>query len=266
MDELTESRKAKERSPNFPFISLQAALDRAQVFYAQEKRGSAPLPVAAEHWGYRPSSSGALQTAAALKSYGLMIDEGAGSNRKLKLTDLALRILLDMRPDDTDRKRYMRQAALTPSVCAEIYGKWPDGLPSDATLNHYLVLELGFNQSTALRAVGNIIDNERLTKSSSEESQSYSKKIVDSGLEPLNAMDQLAQQIISPEADRFLQTVSNKAALVRTERVIDPDGLDVLLQFNGQPTIASYEFLKDYIELRIKALRRADVLTNKDKA
>src|ERR1035437_5342820 len=91
--------KKRERSPNFPFIGLAAAIQRARDFYDQEKRGSAAVSVIATHWGYSPKSSGLIQTVAALKSYGLMEDEGRGEARRLRLTERALRILLDNRTD-----------------------------------------------------------------------------------------------------------------------------------------------------------------------
>ena len=254
MSDATESRK-KERSPNFPFISLAAALERAAQFYEQEKRGSAPFSVAAEHWHYSPSSSGAMQTGAALKSYGLMVDEGGGVNRKLKLTELALRILLDQRPDSVEREQYKRQAALTPPVAAEIYEKWSDGLPSEATLNHYLVLELGFNQSTAVRSVRIIMENEEFTQSAVSDRQTAYNKTSDNMPVQENPVTDAPFQMVAGNPAPIV--VSKTPASVRTERVIDPAGLDILLQFNGEPSLDSYEFLKDYIELRIKALKRA---------
>lgn len=256
MNDLIEQRKNKERSPNFPFITLENALERARQFFAEEKRGYAPFTSAAKHWGYGPNSSGGLQTGSALKSYGLMVDEGSGFSRNLKLSDLAIRILLDMRPDDTERKQLMRQAALTPNVAAGIYQKWPDGLPSDATLNHYLVLDLGFTQSTALRSVNIIKQNEELTKDNS----SSSIEIISNDSKNTAVISERAiadnGQIAAPQA-QDVQVTGSKSLVVRTERVIDPDGIDILLQFNGEPTLASYEFLKDYVELRLKALTRS---------
>jgi len=260
MNDVVETRKAIERSPSFPFISLEKAVDRARQYYEEEKRSSAAFSVTAEHWGYRPSSSGALQTAAALKSYGLMADEGSGANRKFKLTDLAFRILLDTRPDDTDRKRYMRQAALLPPIVAEIYGKWPDGLPSESSLNHYFVLERGFNQSTAIRSVNIILCNEVLTKSHVQDYKSAYNETSGTEHEMVYSME---QDIIPLSASKPMPIVAGKGGIVRTERVIDPDGLDVLLQFNGEPTLASYNFLKDYIELRIKSMKPADATKTK---
>lgn len=160
MADVTETRKAKDRSPVFPFISLEAALGRARQFYEEEKRGVAPFVRAALHWNYSASSSGALQTIAALKNYGLMSESGGtGPSRQLRLTDLALRILLDQRPESEERKEFLRLAAMSPAVSAEIYSKWPEGLPSDSTINHFLVLDKKFNESTALKVVKIVKEN-----------------------------------------------------------------------------------------------------------
>jgi hypothetical protein len=167
MADESQSRGSKERSPNFPFISLGRALERAQQLYQHEKRGAVPFKVAAEHWRYSPSSSGALQTAAALKHYGLLADEDGGKDRKVRLTDLALRILLDNREDSTERDDLKRQAAVMPPIAAEIYEKYQDGLPSDATLHHFLVLDRGFNPPTAHKVIRILRENEGLARMSS---------------------------------------------------------------------------------------------------
>src|SRR5437016_4500012 len=120
MSEETQPRATKERSPNFPFITLGRALERAEQLYRNEKRGAAPFDVAAADWGYSATSSGALQTVAALKQYGLVADEGSGKDRKIRLTDLALRIILDTRDNSEEKEQLKRQAARTPSVAAEI--------------------------------------------------------------------------------------------------------------------------------------------------
>jgi len=253
-----EVRKSVERSPNFPFITLEVALERAAQFYEKEKRGSAPFAIAAQHWRYSPNSSGALQTAAALKSYGLMIDEGSGASRKLKLTALALRIMLDSRPESCEREEYKRQAALTPAVVADIYQKWDNELPSDATLNHYLVLDRGFNQSTALRAVKILVCNHDFTKSASGDFVSLDNQ----------NMEQPAQQNHLPEVPGWASkgpamqvpknVIAPQANLENAEWVMDANNKKILIQFVEPPTIEAYEFLKDYFDLRIKVLTRAE--------
>ena len=253
MVDILESKKTKERSPTFPFITLENAIERARQFFDKEKRSSTPYTVAAGHWGYSPTSSGALQTASALKSYGLLTEDNTSTGRALKLTDIALRILLDTRPDDTERKEYMRMAATNPTIVAEVYSKWPSELPSDASLNHYLVLEKGFNQDTARKAVTIINNNHALTYSPSTSTLSdKSENNYSANMLPAVSTVKFQQTIENPSIPPSIMPSSN----VRVERVIDPEGIDIILQFNGEPTIDSYEFIKDYIELRIKAMQR----------
>src|SRR4051794_18119731 len=106
-----QPKQSRDRSPNYPFIPLEMALMRAHQFYEEEKRGWAAVPVIAKHWEYSERSSALLQTIAALKSYGLMEEEGRGQERRLKLSELALRILLDQRPNSLERRDWMQRAA-----------------------------------------------------------------------------------------------------------------------------------------------------------
>lgn len=105
--------------------------------------------MAVGHWKYGAKSSGGLQTIAALKSYGLMEDAGKGPDRKVRLTEVALRILLDTRPDSQERVQLLSAAATAPAQFAEIHRANPDGLPSTATLRHYLIFDKRFTESAA---------------------------------------------------------------------------------------------------------------------
>src|SRR5208337_294029 len=137
-----ESEKRKRmRSPAYPYVNLETAIKRAKEFYDKEQRNAAALKVAVKHWGYEEKSSGGAQTAAALISFGLMQDEGTGEKRKLKLTDTALRIVLDNRADSEERAQAIRTAALTPKIHRQIWKNWRNDLPSDDNLKHTLQLD-----------------------------------------------------------------------------------------------------------------------------
>jgi hypothetical protein len=144
-----DAGKKRLRSPAYPYINLEAAINRAQAFYDREVRNSAPIAVAAADWGYEAKSSAATQTAAALMSFGLMTDEGTGDKRKLKLTQNALKILIDKRSDSTERAELIKQAALTPKIHQQIWAKWGDSV-SDGNLKHALIFEWQppFNENT----------------------------------------------------------------------------------------------------------------------
>lgn len=133
------------RSPKYPTISLEAAVARARAFYDKERRNTVPVPIAVKHWGYQPKSSGGLKTVAALINFGLMGDKGSSDERKVFLTDAAMRILLDNRAESPDRLKLIQDAALKPKIYSDILASYPDGLPSDETLQHFLIFEKDFN-------------------------------------------------------------------------------------------------------------------------
>ncbi len=133
--------KKRTRSPAYPFINLETALKRAKEFHDQEVRNAASVKVAVKHWGYEEKSSGGLQTIAALISFGLLKDEGIGDKRKLQLTQNALRILLDQRPDSVERAQLIKQAALTPKIHHELWKKWGNELPSEHQFRYTLTAE-----------------------------------------------------------------------------------------------------------------------------
>lgn len=117
-NELAASRST-HRSPNFPFISLEKAIERARQLHDAEGRHAVRVDVAAKHWGYNLKSSGVLQTVGALRMYGLIsVEAGAGLNRTIRLTDRALRVLLDKRPEEY--RKALIEAARPENLCGSV--------------------------------------------------------------------------------------------------------------------------------------------------
>ncbi len=147
-DEAPATEKSKkDRSPSFPFISLRKAVDRAEALNANHRREPARLASVAASWGYAPKSSGLLQTVAALKQFGLAEDLGSGDDRKVQLTDLARRLLVDSRPGA--RETAIREAARSPRLIAEYLGRWLPDRPSDDHCISELHLDRGFTREAA---------------------------------------------------------------------------------------------------------------------
>ena len=278
-----DERKTKDRSPNFPFINLSSAVERARAIYNEERKGAAPIQRISIHWKYSPNSSGLIQTMAALRSYGLLSDEGSGAERRFRLTELALRIILDSRSDSPERREHLRKATLNPIVSKEVHTNWPDGLPSDETLNHYLVLEKSFSPQNAIRAVKILKENQQFSELTGNQNlsefkdlgeDSYGIKYDATDESTLNAttsfvpgfkhafgkspnLTSTTKQTISSPSNLDQQINFGNQITVRSEQVIDPDGVDIRIQFSAEPTEETYEFLKDYVELRLKGMKRA---------
>lgn len=143
------AKRRRERSPSYPGIDLETAIERARVLRAREGRNAAPVDAILHHWGYRPASGMGMVALAALKKFGLLEDQGVGTARKAKLTDLALTILLDEREDSPQRMEAIRSAALRPPIHAELWEESGEQLPSDQNLRYKLRRERGFTDSAA---------------------------------------------------------------------------------------------------------------------
>jgi len=149
-----ESKKPKQgRSPAYPGIPLKTALEKAKSQYDTEGKYAIPMPSAFKAWGYGEKSSGGRETRAALRYFGLIAVEGDGEVGKVKLTEDALRVLLDEREDQTEKNEIIRRLALNPAIHKKLLEKFPEGIKSDATVQHYLMFEEGYNKSAASELV-----------------------------------------------------------------------------------------------------------------
>lgn len=137
------------RSPGYPAINLKAAIEKARDFHRAEGRNAAALPIAFQHWGYSKKSGSGLKALAALKSFGLVDVQGTGDARRVKLSDLGLRIILDDRENSLEREKAIADAALKPKIHKKLWGLWKAELPSHGNFRHHLIFEEKFNENFA---------------------------------------------------------------------------------------------------------------------
>lgn len=139
-------KQSKRRSPAYPFISLETALEKARKFYSSQTRHSAPMSAALALWDFGAKSSGGLQTVSALKQFGLLGEEDVSGTRQVRLTEAALRIIQDEREPSPERDAEIKRLALLPKIYAEMWAKWGSSLPGDATVKFYLVNVKKYNE------------------------------------------------------------------------------------------------------------------------
>jgi len=132
---------ARIRSPNYPQLELQEAVDLVRKIFDDAGQNFAPRNVVAEILGYSSVNGSSEKKVSAIKAYGLL-DRNA--ERELRVSDLAVKILHP--ENEQEEAAALREAALTPNLFQEINEKWPDKLPSDANLRSYLIRR-GFNQN-----------------------------------------------------------------------------------------------------------------------
>lgn len=147
-DQVSTTRR-EGRSPGYPYFPVQKALERAEQLYKEEAFHWAPLSSATGAWGYSPKSSGGRQSIATMKYYGLIEVKGEGDGRQIRLSELAKRILLDERDDQTEKRALIREVALSPAAHRSLYEEYHTGLPSDGTVLHFLMFDRGYNRDAA---------------------------------------------------------------------------------------------------------------------
>jgi hypothetical protein len=128
-NEEDDFRGRRDRSPQFPYVGLQRAVELTAAFYAKAKKYEVALSGAAKDWQLSATSSSLGRVAAALQSFGLVELSGSGDTRRVKITEAGWRVIEDPRPEE--RRRLLEKAAVNPPVFAEYAEKWAGGRPDD---------------------------------------------------------------------------------------------------------------------------------------
>lgn len=142
----TASQDPIRRSPRYPFVDVGTAIDRARALWATAGANDVSLAAAWKSWGYGPSSSGGIQTEAALKQFGLIEVVGQGRQRRLKLSRLAVQIMRPG-PDSSQHGESIEKAALLPQIHQHLWERWGANLPQEAQT--YLIEQRGFQPKGA---------------------------------------------------------------------------------------------------------------------
>jgi hypothetical protein len=147
MNEVAVPKKKQLRSPSYPAIDLASAIDRAKVIYEHDHRSAVPVAVAARHWGTNIKSSTGLRLVSAVRQFGLVVEEGSGEDRHLRLSEQALDILLAESPASPEALRAIQSAALAPKIHKLLWEQYGGNLPSDETLKTFLIRKLEFHDT-----------------------------------------------------------------------------------------------------------------------
>jgi len=145
MSEASAPPKDRVRSPQYPIVDLESAVEKIRTLYKEDKGAAATMSVIAAHWESSEKSSGFMQTVATLRRYGLLED---APNRQVKPTKLAIDIIL-LPVDDPRRATAIKTAALLPKIHHILWKEYGTNLPSDANLIHALVQTHQFKHDAA---------------------------------------------------------------------------------------------------------------------
>jgi hypothetical protein len=133
----------------FPSDPLSKALDQARALYKIAQNIAVPIPAASKAWGFTEKSSGGPTTVSCLKMFGLLLDNGSGAARRVKLSDDTIKIIRDPREMSSERDNLVRETALRPPLFRQIIDHFEGGLPpSDEALKTYLIFDVGLRDES----------------------------------------------------------------------------------------------------------------------
>jgi hypothetical protein len=137
-------RRVRLRSPGYPAIGLQEAIERVAKLYAQDKTAVVPMDAAGKHIGFAKAHGQALMFLSALRKFGLV---EYPSDSRVVVTRRAVDILTF--PEGHERReKAVQEAALSPNIYLELFERYRNsGLPSDEAIAPELIADKGFNPS-----------------------------------------------------------------------------------------------------------------------
>jgi len=144
----------KRRSPNYPGISLEVAVDVIGKLYQGHTpgvgvgRGQFTPQDAATAWGYSSTTGPVQIRIGALRQYGL-IEGRKGDNPKL--SNRAMTLILRDR-GSREHRDALREAALDPVIFAELHEELTGAAPD--ALRQFLIVERNFTSDGANRLIG----------------------------------------------------------------------------------------------------------------
>ena len=200
--EETKQKKNKHRSPNYPFISLKEACDKAKVVWDKEGKHSVNPNVVIKHWEYGAKSSGGRLAISALLKYGLFEEVESDKGREVKLSDRAMIVIVG---ENEARKNTLKQLALEPKIYKELWEKFGSDLPSEDSLKSKLILEWKFNQAVVQKFIkdyketisfAGLKEGDKIgEKQINEENEDKNQENLENGIIPPNIPPKNVQQI-----------------------------------------------------------------------
>lgn len=245
-------RKTINRSPPFPFIALDRALQRMHELMEYSKGHPIRVQSAVQAWGYNPKSSGGTQTIGALKGFGLIDDSGSGDERRVFLSELGKR--LSRSPPAEVKISLLREAALKPKLIAEYWDVWGANRPPDNDCRWELVDTRGFTEDAAAKFLS-VYD---ATLAFANVGHSLGSHPEDRAYDDAPSLNDAAvpQRSSIPSTDANSETTVEVSSSNSRRAVFPLSQGDVTLIFPTTLNAEGYEELGDYLEIFLKRAKR----------
>jgi len=144
---MSQDKQPRTRSPNYPGVSLEKAIQLAKEIFAKVKRHATSTGIIAKTWELSEKSGVFNVRLGALRAFGLLENVPNGTDKMVKLTDLAFDIVADYPEGSPGWKSAVQRAALAPGIHDIVRSKYGPSLPDDDEVRRFLVREKKFNDS-----------------------------------------------------------------------------------------------------------------------
>ena len=250
MAENAENAAPQDRSPSYPLVPLETALERLTTFETHFKRSAARPEKVREAWGIKAKAY-ADRTLAALRYFGLIDYQGSGKDRQIVISD-AGRKYLRAQQDET-RRELMRTAALRPKQIAKFWNEWREDRPADDACLDELVFKHGFSEAGSRKFLA--VYDATITFAG----LCNSDKIPDEDDE--NVEDESEDTGGGGGHEKYFQVhrlhrVKRKERPGMKEDVFSLKEGDAVFQWPGQISQESYEDLEAWTELVLRKVKR----------
>ena len=148
MPENAQSAGQRDRSPSYPLIPLEKALDRLRDFEGHFKRNPAYPDKIGAAWDMT-SASAVGRIVAALRYFGLLEYQKTGNRHQVSVSEEGRKYLRAQQEEI--KAAVIRAAALRPKQIAKYWDKWGEDRPADNVCLDELILNNAFSDRGARR-------------------------------------------------------------------------------------------------------------------
>lgn len=235
------------RSPNYPQVDLETAVEAVRTAFSAEGRNRMSKEVLAKHLGYTSVNGRALAKIGAVRAYGLI----EGKEDELRISDDAKTLLIAPR-DSSDRAEAIQRCAFKPPIFNDIRASF-ETTPSEHNLRYHLAKK-DYTAEAAGKAAKNYLATVRLVD---EALSSYRPEEVeeDGAVEHEVAAHPVQQAALTAprETPRAVATV---AAPGMRQAVFTLEEGDVTLTFPDNLSADSYAELSEYLAIFLRRSQR----------
>jgi len=235
------------RSPGYPGISLNKAIDIVDRLYSRVRNNIIDREAAAKDMGYSGLTGQSAKILSDLAHFNLVEKAGKGG---IRVTDLAAIILHPHTP--RERAAALREAAYSPELFSQFKSNWPDGHVSENALRTWL-MRSGFSSVAIHPIIRSYMDTysflqlenaiESNGEPSSPDPESSDRTNADAGIQ----LPAIRQERASP-----VEVVSSGVRIMAGERVVfvEESGPDQYLKLvaAGPLDESLLEALEDYVK------------------